>query len=63
MSRMTDYSYSCPKQEGEKKKSKNQNTIHHQKWEVTEIIEIITVLLSAIILGSLKPKLKNCRPF
>lgn len=39
-----------------KKKSKNQNTTHHQKREVTEMKEIITISLSAIILGLSKPK-------
>jgi len=39
-----------------KKKSEKQNTTHHRKGEVTAMIEIITVSLSAIILGSSKPK-------
>lgn len=42
-----------------KKKSKNQNTTHDQNGAVTGIIEIITIPLRNIILGSSKSKLKN----
>lgn len=41
---------------GKKRKSKNQNTTNHQNRTVTEMIEIISIPLRDIILGSSKPK-------
>lgn len=54
---MDNYSYSWPRQEGEKIVKPKPKT-HHQTQEVTEMTEIITLSLSALTLGR-----KNCRPF